>query len=96
MPITEELKNIKKLESVDFTHEQAETMTEIIEDAQLAGYENLKDFISNENEKLRNEIKLVKAELKTDIAETSKDLLFKISAFVTAVVGLAVAIIKLF
>lgn len=57
MPITEELKNIRKYESVSFTHKQAETIAETIEAAQTAGLENLKEFIKAENNKLRNEIK---------------------------------------
>ncbi len=45
MPITEELENIRKYEAVGFTHEQAETLAETIENAQTAGHESLKDFI---------------------------------------------------
>ena len=56
MPITEELKNIKKLESVGFRHEQAEALADIIEQAQLSGHESLKEFIRNENKDIRNEV----------------------------------------
>lgn len=37
MPITEELKNVKKFESVGFSHEQAETLAESLEQAQVSG-----------------------------------------------------------
>jgi len=56
MPITEELNNIKTLESVGFDHKQAEALTGIIEKAQVDGYENLKEFIHNEINSLHNEI----------------------------------------
>jgi len=55
MPIKEELKNIKKLESVGFHHEQAEALTGIIEEAQLSGHESLKEFIHNELKDVRND-----------------------------------------
>ena len=55
MPITEELKNIKKLESVGFRHEQAKVLADIIEQAQLSGHESLKEFIRNENKDIRND-----------------------------------------
>ncbi|MGR3179636.1 MAG: hypothetical protein ACUZ8E_16465 [Candidatus Anammoxibacter sp.] len=33
MPITKELKNIKTFESAGFTHEQAESLTDVIEES---------------------------------------------------------------
>lgn len=48
MPITEELKNLKKFESVGFSHDQAATLAETIEDAQASSHENLKEFIRTE------------------------------------------------
>ena len=55
MPITEELKNIKKLEAAGFQHEQSEALADIIEEAQLSGHESLKEFIRNELKDVRNE-----------------------------------------
>lgn len=49
MPITEELKNVKKFETVGFSHEQAESL----EEAQVSGHESLKDFIRSELVTLR-------------------------------------------
>ncbi len=37
MPITEELENVKKFESVGFSHEQAEALAESLEKAQVNG-----------------------------------------------------------
>ncbi|MGR3292675.1 MAG: hypothetical protein ACUZ9M_01505 [Candidatus Scalindua sp.] len=54
MPITRELDNLKKLESVGFSHEQAETLADVIEKSHVDSQENLKEFISNENTKLEN------------------------------------------
>lgn len=58
MPITEELKNVKKFESVGFTHEQAEAMAESLEEAQVSGQESLKDFIRSELVTLRYDLLL--------------------------------------
>ena len=78
MPITEELNNIRKLESVGFSHEQSETLADVIEKAQVSGQESLKEFISNENKNLCNEMKDIHNELKLLIAEMNKDLNGKI------------------
>jgi F0F1-type ATP synthase membrane subunit b/b' len=103
MPITEELNNIKTLESVGFDHKQAEALTSIIERAQVNGQENLKEFIRNENKdicneisNLRNEINNLRNEFKVDIATSSKDLLIKIFGIIVGTVGVAVTILKLF
>lgn len=100
MPITEELRNIKKFESVGFTHEQAEVLTESIEEAVTNGHERLKDFIHQEINGLRNELKQeingLRNELKAEIAVSSKDLLVKIFGIIVGTVGVAVTILKLF
>ena len=41
MPITEELKNVKKFESVGFSHEQSEALAESLEQAQINGNRKL-------------------------------------------------------
>ncbi|MCP4270488.1 MAG: hypothetical protein GY781_00770 [Gammaproteobacteria bacterium] len=56
MSITSELDNLKKLESVGFSHEQAETLTDVIEKSHVDSQENLKEFIRNENAKLENKL----------------------------------------
>ncbi len=56
MPLTSELDNLKKLESVGFSHEQAETLTDVIEKSHVDSQENLKEFIRNENAKLENKL----------------------------------------
>lgn len=103
MPITEELKNIKKLESVGFRHEQAEVLADIIEQAQLSGHESLKEFIRNENKDIRNEFntKLEKILSVTDNIDThikagQYDLLIKIFAIVTGTAGVLFTLLKLF
>ena len=89
MSITAELKNIKKFESVGFTHEQAEVPTESLEEAVTSGNESLKDFISQQ-------IKELRYELKADISETSKDLLVKLFAIIFGTSGMLFAMLKLF
>lgn len=58
MPITEELKNVKKFETVGFSHEQAEALAESLEEAQVSGHESLKDFIRSELVTLRYDLLL--------------------------------------
>jgi hypothetical protein len=107
MSITEELNNIKSLESAGFDHKQAEALTCIIEKAQVSGREDLKEFIRSENSSLRNEIRNeinnLRNEFKQDIkdlevrmAYAQKDLLIKIFGIIVGTVGVAVTILKLF
>lgn len=100
MPITEELENVRKYESVGFTHEQAETLAETIEKARTAGNESLKDFIKAENDKIRSEIKSEIKESEHNLCGEMKDIrcdmLSKIIVIVTGTAGLLFAAIKLF
>jgi archaellum component FlaC len=56
VPLTSELDNLKKLESVGFSHEQAETLADVIEKSHVDSQESLKEFIRNENTKLENKL----------------------------------------
>ncbi|MGR3318294.1 MAG: hypothetical protein ACUZ8O_07400 [Candidatus Anammoxibacter sp.] len=58
--------------------------------------ESLKDFIRNENEKLRNELVGKIKDLEVSMAVSQKDLLVKIFAIIVGTVGVAVTILKLF
>ena len=58
MPITKELKNIKTFESAGFTHEQAESLTDVIEESHADSQESLKDFIRNELDKQTKDVNL--------------------------------------
>ncbi len=96
MPITEELKNVKKFEAVGFSHDQSEALAESLEQAQVSGNESLKEFIRSEIKELRAEINASELRLKADMATSSKDLLVKIFGIVVGTVGIAVTILKLF
>ena len=76
MPITEELKNVKKFESVGFSHEQAEALAESLEHAQINGQESLKEFITSEIGRLRiefgNEFKNIHDQFR-DVLDQFKD-----------------------
>ena len=74
MPITEELNNIRKLESVGFSHEQAETLADVIEKAQVDGQESLKEFIHNENKTLRNEFDTKISGIRNELSNEIKDI----------------------
>lgn len=72
MPITRELDNLKKLESVGFSHEQAETLADVIEKSHVDSQESLKEFIHNEisgiHKELGNEISSLRSELGNEIS----------------------------
>lgn len=84
MPITKELHTIKKLEAVGFPHEQAEALTDIIEQSHVDSQQGLKEFIRNEN---------IHMELR--IKASQSDLLIKFSAIVAGFISTALAIAKL-
>lgn len=82
MPITKELENLRKFESAGFTHEQAETLTDVIEQSHVNGQQSLKDFINDKFEELRaemdNRFKDVRNEFKDVRSEiTSSELRIK-------------------
>ena len=89
MSITRELENLKKLESVGFSHEQAETLADVIEKSHVESQESLKEFIHNENTKLELNIEAT-------ISKELKDMLIKIFGIMVGTVGVAVTILKLF
>lgn len=82
MPITQELKNVKRFESTGFSHEQAEVLAETIEESHIDSQESLKEFISNK--------------LSTEIKDLKYDLILKIFAIVSGTAGILFAMIKLF
>lgn len=107
MPITKELKNVKKYETVGFTHEQAETLAETIEESHVDSHESLKEFIQrtikDSENSLRGEIKEFRSDINTKIAdsytkiaELKYDLLLRVIIVVSTATGLLFAAIKLF
>jgi hypothetical protein len=83
MPITKELENIRKFESVGFTHTQAETLTDVIERSHVDSQQDLKAFINDKIDKL---------ELKIKASHT--DLLMKIFGIIVGCTSIAIAIMK--
>lgn len=96
MPITRELDNLKKLESVGFSHEQAETLADVIEKSHVDSQESLKEFIHNENNNLEIKIDSRISSLEARLMASQKDMLIKIFGIVVGTVGMAVTILKLF
>lgn len=104
MPITRELENLNKFESVGFSparqmaggHEQAETLTDVIEKSHADSQESLKEFIHNENTNLENKLSKEISNLRVEINKELKDLLIKIFGIIVGTVGVAVTILKLF
>ncbi len=74
MPITEELENLKKFESVGFSHEQAEVLTSVIERSHELSHESLKDFIRDEHEKLIKDIDVKFSEFDNKFSKQISDL----------------------
>ena len=95
MPITKELNNIKKLEAVGFPHEQAEALTDIIEQSHVDSQQSLKEFIHNENTNLEIRLKSSQAEMELRLKTSQTDLFIKFSAIVAGFISAALAIAKL-
>ena len=84
MPITKELDNIRKFESVGSSHQQAETLADVIEKSHVDSHQDLKSFISEKIDKL---------ELRIKASQT--DLLMKIFGIVAGCTTIAIAVAKL-
>ena len=69
MPITKELENIRKFESVGFSHEQAEILADVIEQSHVNGHQSLKDFINDKFKEVGIEFK----DLRSDIQNRFKE-----------------------
>ena len=76
MPITSELDNLKKLESVGFSHEQAETLADVIEKSHTDSQASLKEFFCNE---LSKQIGSIDSNLSSKIASLDGNLSSKIA-----------------
>ena len=99
MPITKELENLRKFESVGFTHEQSEVLTDVIEQSHVNGQQSLKDFINDKFEELRSEMdsefkdvrhEITSSELRIRASHT--DLLVKILAIAAGCTTVGIAI----
>ena len=84
MPITKKSDNIRKFESVGFSHQQAETLADVIEKSHVDSQQDLKSFISEKIDKL---------ELRIKASQT--DLLMKIFGIVAGCTTIAIAVVKL-
>ena len=99
MPITKELENLRKFESVGFTHEQSEVLTDVIEQSHVNGQQSLKDFINDKFDELRSamdsKFKDVRHEITSSelrIRASHTDLLVKILAIAAGCTTIGVAI----
>lgn len=95
MPITKELKNVKKLKSVDFTSKQAEALVDVIEQSHIDGQQILKDFIRNEISGLELHTKMLLSEMEVKLKTSLNNLPMKYSVIVAGFIGIALAIPKL-
>ena len=91
MPITKELENLRKFESVGFTHEQSEVLTDVIENAIVDNQQSLKEFIGKKFDDTAKE--LINLELRIKASHT--DLLIKIFGIIVGCASIAVAVSKL-
>ncbi len=92
MPIAKELENLRKFESVGFTHEQSEVLTDVIEQSHVNGQQSLKDFINDKLEELRKDVRneITSSELRIRASHT--DLLVKILAIAAGCTTIGIAI----
>jgi len=89
MPLTDTLETARRIESLGFTHQQAQGFAELFEETAHATQQSLKDFI-------RQELSALEGRLE---GRFERSLRVQLATILTAFVGvttLAVAIIKLF
>lgn len=100
MPITAERQNIADLRAVGFTEQQAVVLAEKLETAAQAVSQDLKGFIVTELDKrfgpLRADMELRFAQMEARFERSMRLQLATILSALVGVVGVAVAIIKLF
>ena len=80
MPITKELENLRKFESVGFTHEQSEVLTDVIEQSHVNGQQSLKEFISDKFEELRSEMDDRFKDVRSEMDSKFKDVRHEITS----------------
>lgn len=99
MLITKELENVKKLKSVGFTNEQAETLADVIGQSHIDGQQNLKEFINNKfdsfSKELRSEMKLSMSEPEARSKSSQSGLLIIYLAIIAGFISIALATEKL-
>ena len=98
MPITAEIDNVRKLESVGFSHDKAVVLAEIHEATAQNSVQELKEFIRAEVNGLRIEINGLRVEmnnLELRMKASQSDLLVKIFGIIFGCSSLAVTVLKL-
>ena len=103
MPITSELQNTRELREVGFTQQQAEKLAELFERSQAQGFEKFAEVLQKELAEMRSEVRGEIAQLRGEIKDlrvelhaSLRDQLLKMVGIMVGLLGLAVAIIKLF
>jgi flagellar biosynthesis/type III secretory pathway protein FliH len=95
----------KRLESVGFSSNQAETITELIKETQIRAFEEIGENLATKAElkaeiqllrsELKAEIQQVKSELEQKIAQTKIDLIKWLVTLLLAQTGIIAALVKL-
>ena len=88
MPITNALENAKRLESLGFSHEQAQGLSEIVEQAAQVSQPDLNEFVTKDY--LHAELKALEASL---LRELRTQMLWFFTMLV-GLLGLTIAILK--
>ena len=107
MPLTNTLETARRIEALGFTHQQAQGFAELLEDTAHATQQDLKDFIREQmgamEQRLEGKLSAMEGRINVRFAEQEArfehSLRMQMATILTAiigVVGLAVAIIKLF
>jgi hypothetical protein len=89
MPLTNTLETARRMEALGFTHQQAQGFAELLEDTANAPQQDLKDFI-------RGELGSLEGRLRSEFREELRKQMLWFFSLLTGLLGLAVAIIKLF
>jgi hypothetical protein len=89
MPITNTLETARRLESLGFPHQQAQGLSDLFEGTAQDAVRDLKAIVMQEGERTR-------AELRAEFREELRKQMLWFFTVQTALLGIAVAILKLF
>lgn len=94
MPITDELKNINKLEQAGFSEAQAKAIVEIQEDSIQRGFDRFVEVLDRSLADMEMRLRVEIEKLRADLMKDQRDQLLKFAALVSLIAIVTGAVIK--
>ena len=93
MPLTNTLETARRIESLGFTHQQAQGFAELFESSAPDAVRELKAVVAQEGERSRAELRAELAELRAELKAAAKDLELRLTLRFGAMLAAAVALL---